>query len=320
MAIWFDLKKLGKTCSDSVVTIGNFDGVHRGHQQLIQEVVGRARSKQTRSVAITFDPHPAAVLGRTPPPLLMLPEDRVARLTELGIDDCVILSFTKELAHMEAEAFVKQELIDQLGMKSLFIGPSTHIGRNREGTPERLVSLVEKYGFELKVIAPMSEGESMVSSSRIRRDLVEGNVDSALEQLGRPFETRGQVVSGEALGRQMGTPTANLGPVPTLLPGKGVYATYMRVGQGLFPSVTNVGNRPTIGEHLPLTVETHVLDFTGELLAKEVTLLWIKRIRSEKKFASKEELVAQIQKDVEVTRAELQRWGGKEGNKSKHPK
>jgi riboflavin kinase/FMN adenylyltransferase len=303
MRRWSSVDTLASTPLEAVVSVGNFDGVHLGHQAIFQKLVNRAKELAVPSVAITFDPHPAVVLGRSAPPLLTTPMLRGDLIEPLGVDHFVVHPFDSEVASLAAEDFVEQYLVRKLRTRCLCIGPNTHVGRGREGTPSRLKELAGQFGFSVDV-APFVEVDGLeVSSSRIRQKILSGGVDQAARLLGRAFRTVGCVVRGEGRGRTIGFPTANLGEVVTVLPMDGVYATTVFVDGRSYPAATNVGRRPTFQSKTGRVVEMHLLSFSGDLMGKTILVDWISRIRDEKTFASPLDLKAQIQADVEtVTR------------------
>ena len=291
--------------SQSAVTVGNFDGVHIGHQAIVRALLDAASERKLEPVAMTFDPHPAAVLGHPVPPLLMTPRQRMDAIAALGVARCIIQPFTHETARTSAEEFIRRILIDGLKMKVLCIGPNTHLGRNREGTSERLRELARSLGFELILVPPVEVDGRTISSTAIRRALEAGNVHEAARDLGRFFETSGVVVKGVGRGRGLGFPTANLGPVETMLPASGVYATRLRWKGKKLPGVTNVGVRPTFESQGALSVETHLLDFKGELLRASVVVEWVARLRPERKFESADDLRVQLARDCAKAKREL---------------
>ncbi len=305
MKIWKESEELGARVKKATVTVGNFDGVHQGHRLIVEHLLAMATRQASESVAILFDPHPSVVLGGAPRPILTTPPRRVELMTELGVDHCLVLPFSPTLARTRAEAFIRKLHVD-LGMVGLCVGENTHVGHEREGTPARLQEMAQVIPFELEVAPPKYLEGGVVSSSRIRSLVQEGEVDQAALLLGRTHRTSGHVVRGSARGTGLGFPTANLQPEPTLLPARGVYATYARVEDKRYPSVTNIGLRPTMGEADHLIIETHLFGFSQDLFGSRLEVEWVKRLRQEKKFGSVDELVAQIHKDAERAKALLQ--------------
>jgi riboflavin kinase/FMN adenylyltransferase len=287
-----------------VVTIGNFDGVHRGHRALVALTLARARAAGGEAVALTFDPHPARVLapGRVPP-ALTTPAQKAELLGELGLDVLATLPFTPEVAAMSPEAFVDVVLAGALGARQVIVGEEFRFGRGRSGDAATLVRLGRPRGFAAFAVPPVMDGGRPVSSSRVREVLAEGDVAHAASLLARPHFVDGTVVEGDRRGRTIGVPTANLDPDAALLPARGVYAGRCRLpGGGDCLAVVNVGERPTFGGGA-VTVEAHLLDFSGDLYGKRLRLTFAVRLRAEQRFGSAEELVAQIRRDVERARA-----------------
>lgn len=286
----------------SHVTIGGFDGVHRGHQYLIGRMVGAAREAGRLAVALTFDPHPGAVLGRSPAAALSTVEERAALLDRLGVDLLAVLPFTPALAGTSAARFVDL-LRRRLGMIELWAGPDFALGHRREGNIAYLQRLGAEQGFAVQVVEPLRWGGEVVSSTRIRAALTAGDVAEANGCLGRPYHLSGVVVRGRGLGCSLGIPTANLEPpAGRLIPANGVYACLAHTERsGTWPAVVNVGVRPTIAaDHL--TVEAHLLDFEGDLYGQPLGLDFLARLRDEEVFPSLNALVAQIRRDIAQAR------------------
>ena len=307
-----DIRALSRELSACAVSVGNFDGVHLGHRAIVRELLLAASRLTVPSVAVTFDPHPAVVLGQAPPPLLMPPEERLRILGELGVDFGVVQPFSFELGSVSASDFLKLFLMEDLGMRALCIGPTTHIGHGREGTPELLRSLAQRLGFELIVASSFLADGEIVSSSRIRTAILRGDVVSAARWLGRPFESAGTVERGARRGTEMGYPTANLSARGTFLPANGVYVTAVFVRDRWWGGVTNVGTRPTFETGVRPVVETHILDFEENVEGRPIRIRWLDRIRDEKKFPSMSALTDRIKRDVDFARQVLSRfeWGG----------
>ncbi len=307
------------------VTIGNFDGVHLGHQALLALTHDRALEAGTLPVAITFDPHPLEVLTPHAPPRLTSTQTRLALLEDSGMALVVLIAFTAELAAMSPEAFVRRVLQDNLHMRELFLGYDFTLGKGRTGTPEVLAQLGKREGFAVERLDALSIDGDVVSSTRIRELLRQGDVWEASALLGRPYSVRGEIVHGKNRGgRLLGFPTANLAPVTTMLPKPGVYATLAApsnsVGNGLpairtlsdrehaHAAVTNIGYNPTFGPGA-LTIETHLLDFDQDLYGKQLEVAFVERLRGEVSFTGPEALMAQIRKDTEQARAILNQPG-----------
>ncbi len=287
---------------DSVVTIGSFDGVHRGHQALLRQMRTAALNAGCASVVITFFPHPSVVLGRAQPFYLTAPEEKLVQINRMGIDLLVELPFTPETAQVRAAEFVGQ-LQQHLRLRELWIGHDFALGYKREGNVEFLTKLGQTRGFAVHVVDPLTNDGEIISSSTIRAALRESDVAHAAKLLGRPFRLSGTVVPGDGRGRTIGIPTANLAVWPEhAVPANGVYACRAWVGHLPHRAAVNVGTRPTVTDETRRTVEAHLLDFDKDLYGLNVALDFFDHLRGEQKFASVPELVAQIKADVETTR------------------
>jgi riboflavin kinase/FMN adenylyltransferase len=303
--------RLKEVClaSRSFVTIGVFDGVHRGHQQIVKGLAEAAHATGHGAVAITFDPHPAAVLSDRPPLLLTTVGERIGLMAGLGLDALVILPFTREVLHTPAASFV-EGLIHHIGLAELWVGPDFTLGHEQEGDLPYLQRLGAKRGFEVRVIEPVVWRGEIVHSSRIRRALRQGDVEQANGCLGRPYRLSGVVVHGRGLGRDIGVPTANISPPPQrLIPASGVYACWAHTERwGGHAAATNVGTRPTFEDQSSaqgLTVEAHLLDFDGDLYDQVLAVDFVARLRDERAYPTLNALVAQLRRDIDQTRALL---------------
>ena len=287
----------------SAVTIGKFDGVHRGHQHLVAMLLEHARQHDLASVVITLHPNPISVLRPgTPVTYLCSLEERVALLRSLGVDRVGVLSFTSELAQLSYRDFVTL-LVEQLELRLLLVGADFAVGRDRQGNVEALRAFGAEQGFQVEVLSLLSENDAKVGSGAVREALARGDMEEVARLLGRPFALRGPVVRGAERGQRIGFPTANIAVAPDLaLPAFGVYFTRAYLGESAYPSVTNIGQRPTFGETRP-TIEVHLLDFEGDCYERELRIELLHRLRPEQRFEGVDELVAQIRSDVEATRA-----------------
>lgn len=286
------------------VTVGVFDGVHQGHQSLISRMVTEAHRAEVQAVVITFHPHPVVVLGRQQHfQYLTTPEERAEFLSRLGVDAVITQKFDFQLSQMSAWDYmmvVKQSI----GLSQLWIGHDFALGHNREGNAAYLQKIGETLGFSVNVVEPLKNSGLVVSSSHIRQLLAQGEVRKAADLLGRPYSLQGKVVPGDQRGRLIGIPTANLELSPEKLrPAVGVYACRAWVGGEMFIAATNIGLRPTFEQQAPyIHVETHLLDFSGDLYGETVQLEFIERLRDEQKFSDIGTLIAQIKQDIERTR------------------
>ena len=285
-----------------MLSIGVFDGVHTGHQMLIARMQREGEVRGFTSGIVTFHPHPITVV-RPDVQFAYIEslERRVELLRGLGVDFVSVLQFTSELQQVSARDFCRM-LVEEAGMRMLVVGDDFTLGRSREGDVERLSEFGEELGFEVVAIELLGESSAYVSSSRIREALAAGNMDEVTELLGRPFSLRGPVVHGDERGRAIGFPTLNIGiSADRALPANGVYITRAEVGGRSFDACTNIGVQPTF-DGTVRQVETHLLDFEGDLYGAVADIQLLHRLRDERKFDGVDELVAQIARDVTATR------------------
>jgi riboflavin kinase / FMN adenylyltransferase len=287
----------------SAVALGTFDGVHLGHRAILGTALGRARAVGLDAVACTFDRHPMEILNpeRAPLPITTV-EERLALIGETGVDVVIVLAFTRELAAIEPEAFVKDVLLGRLRAREIVVGDSHRFGRAARGDARMLVDLSGRFGFQAHVVPPMAVDGAVVSSSEIRAALQRGDVSGAARSLGRPYGITGEVTSGAGRGRTLGFPTANIDPDRPVLVARGVYRGLVTVDGGRHAAVVNVGVRPTFGE-TTLAVEAHLLDFAGDLYGRRVRLDFMARLRDEMRFPSIEDLKAQVARDIAAARS-----------------
>jgi riboflavin kinase / FMN adenylyltransferase len=285
----------------TVATVGNFDGIHLGHQALINRVKEAAKKSHRKSVVMTFDPHPMRVLfpERGLKNIFDL-EDRVRIFKELGIDALVVEPFSRELSQLEPAAFFEDLLLSRLKAGSLLVGHDFNFGKNRSGTLEVLEGLCKSHSVSLEVVPPLRMDGIVISSTEIRRQIQSGQVEKASVFLGRPFYLRGLVEKGAGRGRKIGFPTANLFTQAELIPKNGVYVTLAEVRGKQFKSVTNIGNNPTFQEKTrrPVQIETHILQFNEQIYGEELKVSFLGYLREEMKFKSVGDLVKQIAADA----------------------
>jgi riboflavin kinase/FMN adenylyltransferase len=289
---------------NSWLTIGVFDGVHRGHQEILAKLTAGAHQNDAPAVVLTFWPHPAVVLGkRSDLKSLTTPEERAELLGSLGVDAVITQPFTPDFAKLSAQDFMSR-ISRRLGLRSLWIGYDFALGHNREGNLERLTEIGEELGYGVQAIGPVKNGEDVLSSSLIRQRIREGNVSRAATNLGRNYALTGPVIHGDGRGRKINIPTANIDyPKDKVIPANGVYATWAWVGDERFPAATNIGINPTFtpDKQTP-NVEAHILDFDRDLYDQEVKLEFVEYLRPELKFNSVEALLEKIQEDIAQTR------------------
>jgi len=285
------------------VSIGNFDGVHRGHQTMIEALVRHAHRDAAPAVVLTFDPHPIALLRpEHTPPNLSTVEHKAELLARYGVD-CIIAYPTDHAFLNQSPADFFQNIVqNELAARGLVEGPNFFFGHDRQGNVATLHTLCEEAGIKLEIIPPIVVGDCLVSSSAIRSQLMAGSVASAVEMLGHPYRLRGEVARGAERGRLIGFPTANLVGVPVLLPADGVYAGLAHLNDGPHPAAIHLGPNPTFGEG-ERKLEVHVLDFTGDLYGQTLDVDLLDRIRGTERFASAEALKSQLERDVQSARA-----------------
>jgi riboflavin kinase/FMN adenylyltransferase len=281
-----------------ILTLGNFDGIHRGHQALLQRVVQDAKARDGRSVVLTFEPHPLTILApQRAPRLILTHKDKMVLLQSYGVDAVIIQPFNSAFANVEAEAFVRGYLVERLKVHKMWVGKDLRFGKGRKGRVEDLIRWGAEGGFEVGIVGPVHLGGVRISSSRIRDLIKRGDVHEVQGFLGRYHFASGRVIPGYQRGRQLGFPTANIVTRTEMLPSDGIYATFLEADQRLWSSVTNIGVNPTFGGG-PRTIESYIFDFSGDLYGRSVKLFFVKRIREEKKFPTPEDLVGQMKKDV----------------------
>ena len=299
----YDIKSPFK---NAVVTIGNFDGVHKGHQAIIHQVIEKAESIEGTSIAITFEPHPIRVLKKNGwPPLITSFEQKIELISHTGIDVLICIQFDEKFASISAHQFVKEILMDRIGMKAIVTGKDYAFGKDRAGDVEFLKKYAVDLGFEVIVAnwIPMSYfGSKRISSTQIREVVMSGKVDEAYNLLGRYYEVSGKVVTGRNRGgKLLGFPTANINLQDELCPKTGVYAVIAEFNAKQYKGVANIGYSPTFDDQI-FTVEVHLLDFNQDIYGNHLRVYFISRIRDEIKFSGIEELAQQIKNDIQTAR------------------
>jgi riboflavin kinase/FMN adenylyltransferase len=296
----------------TVLTLGVFDGLHLGHQLIMKTVVERARAVGAVPTVITFDPHPRAVLHpESAPPLLQTFDQKIEAFGVLGIEQTIVVRFTSEFSNIRAADFLRETVKDRLHAQEVYLGKGFAFGHDREGNIELLKPLGSELGFVAGEVPEVSFRGRRVSSSKIRELLAKGQVNLARRMLGRPYGVEGQVMRGAERGRQLGFPTANLHPQNRVIPRNGVYVTGTLIEGQWRRSVTNVGLRPTFGEALEPSVETFVMNWSGDLYGDVVRVRFLYRLRDERKFDSIDSLRTQIGRDVERANSYFERAGTK---------
>ncbi len=313
------------------LTIGMFDGVHLAHQSIIKEVVRKAKASEGTSIVLTFSLHPSKILKKWPTASLITSlAHRIDLIKRLGVDICLLLDFNKEFSRMPAKDFIKHILIDVIGINYLAVGQGFRFGKDRAGTYSLLRKFSKMHGFKLRRINSVKINGKIISSSRIRAFIQRGKINQAAGLLGRDFSILGKVTKGNARGRILGYPTANIAPLQEIVPLAGVYAVFVKLDNKIFPGILNIGKRPTFRQEtsclaspdtqdfslrsfsgwesalsFPIpskkitsdTIEVHIFNFRKNIYGRKLEVFFIQRIRPEKKFSSREELVKQIKKD-----------------------
>lgn len=285
----------------TVLTLGVFDGLHLGHQQIMETVVERSKSVEAVPTAITFDPHPRAVLHpENSPPLLQTLDQRLANFEVLGIEQAIVIRFNQDFANQDAEIFLREIIHERLQAKEVYLGHGFAFGKNRGGNIELLKKISEELGFHADEVGEVRLRNKRISSSKIRQLLVDGKVNLARRMLGRPYGIEGAIIRGDRRGHTIGFPTANLKPKNRVIPKYGVYATAILINGVWRKAITNVGVRPTFKNEAEPSIETYIFDFNGNLYGDVLRVRFLHRIRDERKFSGIEEIKTQIQKDTET--------------------
>lgn len=297
-----DLNQIKAPFNNAVVTIGNFDGVHKGHQALLNQVIEKGTQISGTCIAMTFDPHPLRALGLSSPPLITRRDQKIELIESSGIDVLLCLPFDKAFAQISAREFIEDILVKKIGMKTIVIGPDYTFGKNRIGNIELLKAKGKELGYETIVsdwIRDVETDQERISSTRIRKLVMDGHVDRAKNYLGRFYQIRGKVITGRKRGgSQLGFPTANIKLHDELCPKFGVYAVTVETVHGNFKGVANIGFSPTFGDQM-FTIEVHILDFKENIYDSRIRINMVKRLRDEIKFLNIEQLSDQIRKDIE---------------------
>jgi riboflavin kinase/FMN adenylyltransferase len=291
--------KFQKTC----VAIGIFDGVHRGHQRLITQMVAEAKKLKAKAVVITFFPHPAHVLRPDISlPYLMSVNHRLKMLEQLGVDEVLIIKFNKQFARIDPRLFIENFLVGRLAVQSVFVGQDFRFGKDRSGDIALFKELARASHYRMHAIKPVKQAGEPISSSRVRRLIPQGKLKQAQALLGRPVAILGQVIKGSSRGKKLGYPTANIKYDCDVLPPTGVYAVHVKIGSKKFSGMANLGCRPSFKGDNRIHLEVHVFNFNRNIYGQNIVVEFIKKIRNEKKFLSKEALISQIQQDESTVR------------------
>ena len=299
-----DLQSLQSFNQRSVVTIGSFDGVHLGHQAILNQVKAVAAELGLPSVVMTFEPQPQEFFsGERAPARLMRLREKVEALFEFGVDQVLCLQFNRELRNLTAAEFVRSVLVDGLGTRHLIVGDDFRFGCDRSGDFKMLSEMGETYDFAVQDTETLEVDGQRVSSTLVRQILERGNFERASQLLGKPFTITGRVVYGQQLGRELGFPTANVQLNRYSAPLSGVYAVLVNIDGAVYQGAANVGLRPTVGDLLKPILEVHLLDFEADLYGRRIEVEFVTKIRDEEKFTSLDKLIESIQRDVKQIRA-----------------
>lgn len=305
MKIVRDIRSAGLSLPGSVVTLGNFDGIHVGHQALLRNAIADARAMTVPAVVFTFEPHPLRFLAPARAPKLLLDiDDKMELFAAAGIDITIVQPFDELFAGLEAAEFIRTFLAQKLRLKKIWAGQDLRFGKARRGTVEALGVWGRELGFAVGTVEPVLIGGERVSSSRIRQLIDDGRIDEVQPLLGRYHFVSGKVVSGQRRGRDIGFPTANIESRTEVLPADGIYATFIEVDGQRWPSASSIGRNPTFGAG-PRTVESFIFEFNRDIYGKDVKLSFVKLLRGEEKFSSVAALVSQIERDVAAAKAVL---------------
>ncbi len=308
------INQLSRPFTNAVISIGNFDGVHIGHQVLFEDVIQKARAIDGTSIAMTFEPHPLRVLtNRRTPPLITLYEQKKELIAQMALDVLICIPFTHEFAAISARSFVEDLLVRRVGMSAIVVGRDYRFGRHREGDITMLKSLGKEIGFDVSIaewIHLPQQASHRISSTRIRQLVGEGRLIESRQMLGRHYQIRGRVIRGRNRGgKLLGFPTANIELIDELCPKTGIYAVTVEWNGRDFPGVANIGYSPTFDDHL-FTVEVHIMDFNQDVYGETIKINFIERIRDEFKFPNLEALSEQIRKDIQKANAILTTLNG----------
>jgi len=285
----------------TALAIGIFDGVHLGHQKIIKYLRKTAEKNNLISVILTFDPHPCNVLGKSKIRMLQTLEQRIQEIQKFDIDTVWIIPFTPEFAELSRYDFIRQIIVEKSKAREIIVGKNFYFGKNREGDIDYLYKSSRENQFNVHSIPPIKKEGKIISSSRIRQDLGQGDLNHANQFLGRPYEITGKVIKGRSRGKELGFPTANILPENEIVP-QGVYITTTFLDHTQYPSVTNVGVKPTFNDS-DIHVESHLINFKGNIYSKKIDIRFIQKLRDEKKFKSTKELSLQIENDIKTAKS-----------------
>jgi len=307
MKVIYGIGKVKKVFQNTVLAIGVFDGLHIGHQKLIKTAVKRAKSLGGPAIVMTFSPHPVQVLkpDKYLPFVVSLPH-RLKLIEDLGVVICVVVHFTKRFSQMSPREFVKRYIVERINPKEIFVGDDFRFGKDRGGTLDYFKGVGDKHGFKVNSVLPVNGGSNKIGSSRIRQLIIGGKITAAKKYLGRHVSVMGTVRRGERRGKILGFPTANIFPENAVIPPLGVYAVHVIIGKEKFNGMANIGKRPSFNRNGgKVNIEVHIFNFNKELYNKDIIVEFVKKIRNERVFDTKEKLIAQLKRDQAKTQSIL---------------
>ncbi|MFN4110648.1 MAG: bifunctional riboflavin kinase/FAD synthetase [Ignavibacteria bacterium] len=299
MNVYYSVDEISKD-KKTVLTVGTFDGVHLGHRKIINEMIYQSVENNCRNLLITFDPHPQIVLSKSNSiKILTTLEQKLEYLNNLSVQNVLVINFTKQFSQIDFKTFVEEYFVNRIGVHTVVVGSDHHFGKNREGNPDTLRELGKVFDFNVIKVDPLIFDGNKISSTRIRKALIEGNIELANKMLGKKYEIRGKVVKGNQRGVKIGFPTANIevGNNDMLIPPRGVYFVEVDVADKHYFGMMNIGFRPTFNNTSELIIEVHIFYFNDNIYDKPITVRFIDRLRDEKKFNSIDELKQQLQID-----------------------
>lgn len=301
MQVFNSIQELTKN-KNTILTLGTFDGIHPGHQAIIDKLISSSKEKGYRNLVVTFNPHPRVVLGdANSVKLLTTQDEKISLLEKYGVENLLIINFTREFSALSAEEFIYNYLINGIGLSEIVLGYDHHFGKGRSGNTELLKKIGAKENFIVTTTEAVIIDGEIVSSTKIRKSLIEGDIKKSNKFLGRNYSFNGTVIGGDKRGRELGYPTANikLSSEEKLLPAVGIYAVKILVAGKLFNGLLSIGKRPTFYDNGELVTEVYIYDFDQEIYGEEVKVELIERLRGEEKFSSPDELIIQMNKDKE---------------------
>lgn len=303
MQVMYGAGRAKPALKNTVAAIGIFDGVHKGHQHLIRRMVASARRRKSKSIVVTFHPHPVEVLHHKKVAYLVSLPQRLELIKKLGVDIVMVIRFTEQFSRLRPEEFVEKYLVRRLGVQEVFVGDDFRFGQNRSGDVDSFEVIGKRFGFSVKHMRPVKKVSDKISSSSLRELIGSGSLQEAASMLGRKVSVSGKVVHGSARGKELGYPTANIKVDSGILPPQGVYVVRVGLNGRMLKGMVNLGSRPSFADKNPqMHFEAHILDFNKNIYGRNLNVEFIKKIRDEQKFSSVDELVSQIRSDEHFTR------------------